>query len=838
MRSFKIIFLHVVVLLLFNFPLNLPAQGQGRMQGQGQGQGQGSQGLAIGTVKGRLIDAVSNQPIEYGTVALMHVRDSAVVSGTITDAKGNFKVEQIPNGRYFVRIQFIGYETLTVNDVAIRPVEHDINLGTIKIKPVASNLQGVEVTAEREMMVSNLDKKIIHVDKSIASVGGSAVDVMQNIPSVSVDADGNVSLRGSDNITILVDGKPTGLAEISSGDLLQQIPASSIESVEIITNPSVRYDPEGTSGIINIVLKKRSLQGINGLVSFTAGTGDRYNSSVNLNYRKNHINVYGGYDNRLGKFNSTGTTERNTYDSEMSTLLLQKLLQNQTMKNNRDMHNVNTGIDYLLNDFNTLSFNFKMRKMSFGNEGDNRSYTFNNMGDTLRNFNRFSESARNIMSYNYTLSYKRTYTTKGKEFTADFIVNDNEMKGDQNIVQTEYTPGFDPEQPMLQRSDSRNTNMMYVAQANFATPMGNGGRIETGFKSSIKDIAMRNGLSDYRYLDTTWIFNESAINNFDYFEQIHAVYGIYSASVKKLKYQAGLRAEQLISESDIIQANDRFSLSYLSLFPSVHMAYELNKSQQMTLSYSRRIRRPDNRQLNPYVDYSDSLNIRYGNPKLKPEFVNSYELGWSNFWGKNSVNATLFYRQTVGVINHITRLESPGVTATTYENLNNGKSYGIELIGNREFAKWMKTNLNVSFFRSEIDGSQTLGIEGSESFEWMAKLNMNFPLRKDLNLSLAGNYNSPRTMAQGKMEEVYFADVAVRYDFMKSKASLSFRVSDIFDSRRFNGETWGEGFNIKMNRKMESRVAYLGFTYRINNYNRQRERDRNGESGEMEMEEF
>lgn len=803
---------------------------------QGRPQGGGSEAVrpAIGILKGQILDAVSNQPIEYSTIALLKMRDSAVAGGTITDPKGNFKVDQIQAGRYNVRVQFMGYETLIIKDVAFKPAEPEVNLGTIKLKASASSLAGVEVTAEREMMVSNLDKKIINVDKSIASIGGSAVDVMQNIPSVSVDADGNVSLRGSDNITILVDGKPTGLAEISSGDLLQQIPASSIESVEIITNPSVRYDPEGTSGIINIVLKKRSLQGLNGMVSFTAGTGDRYNTSINLNYRKDKFNVFAGYDNRLGRFNSTGVTERNTFNDEGSTLLLQ----NQTMVNERNMHNLNTGFDYLLNDFNTISFNYQMRRMSFGNVGDNRSYTFDQDLDTLRNFNRFSESDRNIKSNNFTLSYKRTFLLKGKELTADFIVSDNEMNGLQDIIQTEFNSGFNPSQPSLQQSSSDNTNRMYVAQANFATPFGNGNRVEAGFKSTIKNLTMRNGLSDFSYPANEWIFNESGINNFDYFEQIHAVYGIFSSTYKKFKYQAGLRAEQLISESDIIQANDQFELSYMSLFPSVHVVYEMTKTQQMSVSYSRRIRRPDNRQLNPYVDYSDSLNIRYGNPKLQPEFVNSFELGWSNFWGKNSANATLFYRQTIGVINHITRLEADGVTETTYENLNNGSSYGIELIGNREFAKWMKSNLNVSFFRSEIEGSESLGIDGSESYEWMAKLNLNFPIRKDLNLSIAGNYNSPRVMAQGRMEEVYFADIAVRYDFMKNKASLSFRVSDVFDSRTFVGETWGEGFNIKTDRKRDSRVAYLGFAYRINNYNRQKERDRNNQNGDMEMDEF
>jgi len=479
----------------------------------------------------------------------------------------------------------------------------------------------VEVTAEREMMVSNLDKKIINVDKSIASIGGSAVDVMQNIPSVSVDVEGNISLRGSSNVTILVDGKPTGLAEISSGDLLQQIPASSIESIEVVTNPSVRYDAEGTSGIINIVLKKRSLQGLNGLVSVTAGTGDRYNTSVNLNYRKDKFNVFAGYDNRLGKFKSTGTTERNTFKNEASMLLLQ----NQNMENERNMHNLNSGIDYMLNDFNTLTFNFQMRRMSFGNEGNNRSYEFDQALNTQENFNRFSKSERNIQSNNYTLSYKRSFLTKGKELTADFMITDNAMSGKQNIEETEIALGFDPDLSLLQRSNSNNTNRMYMAQANYAVPFSNGGRIETGFKSTITNLTMRNYLFDYNYID--WILNEDAINNFDYFEQLHAVYGIYSSSFKKFKYQVGLRAEQLISESDIIKASDNFNLSYLSLFPSVHTVYEISTTQQTSLSYSRRIRRPNNRQLNPYVDYSDSRDIRYGNPKLQPEFINSFELG-------------------------------------------------------------------------------------------------------------------------------------------------------------------------------------------------------------------
>lgn len=827
MKFYKLPLL-AILFILTAFPLFSLAQGQG------QGQGQGGPRPSIGILKGKVIDESTGQPIEYGTIAVMNVRDSSLAGGTITDPSGNFKIEQIQSGKCSVRVQYMGYETLIINDVFFRPTSPEVNLGTIKLKPFASTLQGVEVTAEREMMVSNLDKKIINVDKSIASVGGSAVDVMQTIPSVAVDVDGNVSLRGSSNITILIDGKPSGLSEISSGDLLQQIPASSIESIELVTNPSVRYEAEGTAGIINIVLKKRSLQGLNGLVSVTAGTGNRYNSSINLNYRKNRINLFGGYDNRIGKFNSTGNSERVTSRNGDTT----RLFQDQGSSFDRNVHSLNAGFDFLLNETNTLSFTYQLRKMSFENDGDNRSQTFNQNDEILRDFNRLSKSGRDINSNNYTLAYKRSFEMKGKELTADFMVIDNDMGGNQYIDQIENTPEFDVTKPFRQRTKSNNTNLMYVAQANYAQPFENGSRIETGFKSTIKSLTMRNDLLEFNYPAEKWILNDNAANNFDYFEQIHAVYGIYSSSFDKFKYQVGLRAEQLISQSDIIEANDKFDLSYISLFPSVHTVYELTKTQQVALSYSRRIRRPGNRQLNPYVDYSDSLNISYGNPKLKPEFINSFELGWSNYWGKNSINSSVFYRYTTGVIDRIVSLIDEGVTSTTFENLTSSKAYGIELIGNKEFATWFKANANVSIYKSIIDASEVAGLGKTEGNMWTAKVNLTFIPFKNASLMVAGNYNSPRIQSQQRSEEVYFADIAMRYDFWKNRATASLRVSDVFDSRRFISETWGPDFTIRSDRKMESRIVYLGLTYKINNYKRQREKNGDMDNGDMDMGDF
>lgn len=784
-----------------------------------------------GKLTGNLVDEATKHAVEYGSVALFRLKDSVLTGGTISNHKGQFTIDNIAPGRYFVRVQFMGFEDLVVKGILITPKTPSVDLGELALKTSATAISGVEVTGEREMMVNNLDKRIINVDKNIAAIGGSAVDVMQTIPSVTVDVEGNLSLRGSQNITILVDGKPSGLAELSSGDLLQQIPASSIQSIEIVTNPSVRYDPEGTSGIINIVLKKRSLQGLNGQVSLTGGTNGSYNTSLNLNYRKDRVNVFAGYDSRVGTFKGSGKSLRTTNSEGV----ISSLNQIDASEFSRNMQSLNTGIDYQLNDRNSLTFNFQLRDMNFANDGKTTSISKTENGDTLRYFDRSSNSERHVNSLNYTLSYKREFATKGKEITADFMVIDNHMDGNQDLTQNEL--GNSGLRPVLQNSESRNKNLMYVAQANFIYPRENGSRIEAGFKSTVKELSMRNELLEFSYLDNKWITNSGADNNFDYLEQIHAVYGIYAASLKKFKYQFGLRAEQLVSESDILKGEESFDLSYLSWFPSVHIAFEQSDKRQWALSYSRRISRPHNRQLNPYVDYSDSLNIRYGNPKLKPEFINSFELGWSAFAGKNSLNASLFFRHTEGLIERVTTLGDAGVTYTTYENLNNGYAYGIELVGNREFAKWFKANLNLSYFQNVFEGSEEFNIGRTESWQWTSKLNMNFNLYKSLSMSVAAYYNSPRTFAQEKRDAMYWADISARYDFMKGKASLSLRLSDVFDSRKFNGESWGEGFRIISERTRETRVGYLGFSYRINNYKRQRERDmQNGDS--MEMEDF
>lgn len=385
--------------------ISLTSISQNSQQNNRSANGNGNQ--AYGVISGAVHDNVTAEHVEYANIILFNQKDSAMVTGTITDTKGRFVISSLQSGKYYLRIQFIGYENKDIPNLAISPKSADIKLGDIQLLPKASSIQGVEITSERSLITSNLDKKVISVDKNMALGGGTAADVMENVPSVEVDAEGNISLRGNSNITLLVDGKPSSQAGIAANDLLNQIPASAIESVEVITNPSVRYDPDGTSGIINIVLKKKTLQGFNGMVSLNTGTWNKYNGSLVLNYRHEKFNTFISVDNRINKMERNSESTRTSEYAETVNILEQS--DEGTME--RNMTSISGGFDYFIDTRNNLTLSVTKRDMNFSFGGDvlNRSFT----NDTLdRLFTRSSESDRVIDSYEYNLSYKHLFTQK------------------------------------------------------------------------------------------------------------------------------------------------------------------------------------------------------------------------------------------------------------------------------------------------------------------------------------------------------------------------------------------------------------------------------------------
>jgi len=776
----------------------------------------------FGVISGALLDELTKDPIEYGSTALYKAKDSTLVTGAISDAKGRFLFNNIAPGRYYLKASFIGYEVKYFSDIVISQQSADVKLGDIAIKSQQSTLSGVEVVAKKALISNNLDKKVITVDKTMALSGGTATDVMQNVPSVAVDADGNVSLRGNSNITLLIDGKPASQAGISASDILNQLPASSIESVEVITNPSVRYDPDGTSGIINIVIKKKALQGFNGMVSGTVGTHDKYNGSLNLNYRANKINFFVGVDARYNINNSSSSSERTSTFGDVVNLLRQT----QDGKFNRNALNLSGGIDYTIDTRNNITVSAQNRKMSFDQEGTMVYKNYFGTDSLQRYFDRYSKSNRSINSMNYTLSYKHTFAQKGREFTQDFVYNDNKMNNDQQIDQQDYDvltfarTGF----PQKQLNYALNKNYFFTAQGNYIQPFVSGARVETGYKYSLRNMGMNYDYNNFNNETNAWDPLSYLKNHYDFNEQLFAVYGIYSNSLKKLKYQAGLRYEQVYSDSKVEQTNKTYKNTYHSFYPSLHTQYDLGKGRELQFSYSRRVDRPSPREMNPYVDFSDSLNIRQGNPDLKPEYTNSLELGMLKYWEKYSLTSTAFFRNTSALVEDITRIDSSGITYSMPQNINNSKSYGVEFVASANPYKWLRINGNLSFYQYWVSALPAQYIPETNQFTWSGRLNATFSYSKNGSFQLIGNYASPTSSPQSIRTASYTVDASLRQDFFKSKMSVSLRVTDIFNTRNFNSTTTGLNFTSINKRSFESRVLYAGIQFKINNYNKKAEK--------------
>jgi len=824
-----------VFLVFFSllFSISLFAQQPAASSGQGNKTSGAGSAPGYGVISGTVHDGATKEHVEYSSVVLFRSADSSMVSGAITDSKGRFSIGNLAAGKYYLRIQFIGYKNLLIPGLTISTKTADIKVGDISIQPNSSALSGVVITSQKAMVSNNLDKKIITVDKSLALGGGTGADVIENVPSVAVDADGNISLRGNANITLLIDGKPSSQTGISASDLLNQIPASAIENVEVITNPSVRYDPDGTSGIINIVLKKKALQGFNGMVSTNVGTGDKYSGTLNLNYRMNKFNVFAGFDGRMNHMKtSMESTRRSTYGG-----IENVLKQSSSGSMDRNMYGINGGVDYFINSRNNLTLSAQNRKMAFKSDGNMLNSNYDDKDSLLRYFERQSVNSRTMKTMEYTFSYKHLFPQKGREFTNDFIFGNFQMDNINNTNQQDYTAprGETIGIPMMQKNDALNGNKMFTLQGNYTYPMENGGRLETGYKAAIRDMSML-----YNYFNvnqaTGGLEEQTALKNqYDYTDQLYAIYGIYGNSIKKLKYQAGLRFEQAFTDSKVALTDTNYNTAYSQFYPSLHFQYDLGKERELQFSYSRRVNRPSPRELNPYVDYSDSLNIETGNPALKPEFTTSLELGVMKYWKKSSLTSSVFYRHTTDLVEDISKMQDNGVTITMPQNISSSTSYGLELVGAANPAKWFRLNTNVSLYRSLTDAIPEMNIPASDQFSWSSRVNMNFIPWKDGSFQLIGTYNSPTRSAQEYRKSQYYADASFRQDFMKNKLSVSLRLTDVFNTRTFYETTYGDGFTSESKRYRESRILYAGLQLKINNYNKKIGKDtNNGDNQEQD----
>ncbi|MER2999067.1 TonB-dependent receptor domain-containing protein [Pontibacter populi] len=803
---------------------------------------QTAQPTTAGRVSGTLQDGTSKSPVGFANVVLLTASDSSLVTGATSDIEGKFILDRVPMGRFVLRVSMVGYPTKFVQNINVTPSSATVSLGTISLSPTSTQLGEIEIVTERELVQYDLDKKVVNVSKDIAAQSGSVAEVMQNLPSVTVDIDGNVSMRGSENVTILIDGKRSALSNLT----LDQIPANLIESIELITNPSSKYNPEGTSGIINLVMKKEKKPGFHGSASVTAGTYDNYNTSLNLNYRYFKWSLNGGYDfrqrARLGESNSFTTNyylnEAGQQDSTSYRL------QNSESNSTDISHNFRFGADYYLTPKITLSASALYR---FGQDKGREDirYTFLEEDRELNDLRlRNTTEQEDEEAIDLTLGYRQTFAKKGQELTADIVYNTNV---DDEISRFREASEIKPGLPDAQETLVDDGNYEFVAKADYVHPITENSNLETGFRSTFERLDEDSRFFTKDPTTDELVFNNKMSNHFVFDEMVHAVYANYNNKFKTISYQLGVRAEQTNTTADQRTQNIKSDNDYFSLFPTLFITNDFDDNNKMQFSYSRRINRPRSRFLNPFVDRSDIYNVRYGNPNLKPEFVNSLELGYLRYFGDASLNSTVFYRHTTDEIERF-RTDTlvivdndtiPG-TQVTFLNLASNASYGVEFGVNYPVTNWWKLNASISGFRTELNTTQGDTELSSSRISWNTKLNSTMTVWKDMDIQLSGFYRAPSADIQGRMEQMFSADLGMKKDVLKKNGTISLRVSDIFNTRQFNFLSYGPTFRTESENRRQSRIIYLGFTYRLNSdgENQRNRRQNDGEQNGGDEDDF
>jgi outer membrane receptor protein involved in Fe transport len=774
-----------------------------------------------GVVSGNVMDEKTGEFIEYAIVSVYRQKDSSLVTGSITDAHGAFVIKEIPYGMYYLEASFMGYDKLRLNKVMLTPQKPAVNVGDMKIMPAPVNIDAVTVTAESNVVEYKIDKKVITLGQDMTSAGGTVSQALENTPSIEVDIEGNVTLRGSSNFKVLMDGKPS---VIQGSDALEQIPASSVQSVEIITNPSAKYDPDGSVGIINLVMKKQKEMGFNGIINASVGTRDKYSTDFLLNIRKEKINLFLGGEYGNFRMYNEGHSERRIYsgDSTFYTISDREGIFH------RLGYSVKAGADYYLSDKSTLTLQGSLGSRNFDMNSESRFHEYSSPLSSDLYYTEENRSPHGNRYYNLSLDYRKEYDNplhelKASVYFAQAIQSENQEINEQ-LTDSIWQPISQNPNQSRSRENVPEKNMR--AQIDYVYPINENSKIEAGFQSRWD---MDKG--DYifeNYSSSEWINDSTLSNTLDYLDAIQSLYGTYTGKIKKIGYQAGLRAEYDNRYINQITLEKAYRYEKFHLFPSFYVTYELPKKMQLQFSYSRRIERPDEHDLNPFREYMDNQNIRVGNPGLSPEFTNSFELNYQVPFKKNFISLETYYRHTDNIITRFTVYDSiNNVFINTSVNADKDYSLGAELMANLAFTPWWQFNLTGNLFRYTLSGENEGEYITRTTTSWGGNANMVFKLKWDARIQLMSMYRGPSVTLQGERKGFFFTNLAVRKDLFDKKLSVTVNVRDIFRTSKNSFTSSGSSFYTFNEMRRESPVVMLTLSYRINNY-KQTKKNGNG----------
>ena len=840
MKQSKIALIASLLLILLTSENYLFAQERGS---RGSSNPQARPTLA-GNIKGKLIDSETKNPVIRATVTVNDPTTKKQITGGFTDRTGNFNINVNP-GNYFIKITFLGYEPREIKDVAITINSLTFDAGTIPLKMSSVMTKEIEVVAERGAIEVGLDRRVINIGQDASNIGGSALDVLANIPSVTVDQDDNISLRGNSNVRVMIDGR---VSNLTASEALEQIPSTMVTSVELITNPGARYEAEGTAGIINIVTLRQREDGFNGMVNLNGGVnqvGDpRYNASLAVNWNVGKWNFFTNISGRLGTRSGENERERILYSREDG-LPSQFLFQEGDSKSQRQGFRGRIGADYNFNKSNILTYTFNAGARR--GQGDNESayWVLNRQDDLIEYYTREEDNQSPFSTnFEHTLSYKRNFKERGHELYVDLYRNSNINERLTYYNQYDYAI-IDATVPDFANSifsKEKNTSKMdftgYTAQVDYARPISTNFKLEVGGKYNTRNGDIDNRLEDL--VGDNWVENLHRKNRFEFTEHVIASYATGSTKLfDKIRTNIGVRLESTIMDfNSILDTSLSFKNDYTMLFPSVYLAYDFNVHHMMSANFASRMRRPNYWDLNPITNYEDPLNLRKGNPELLPESHYNFELGYLMNYEKSTLTATLFHRYSTDGIELYRDVvldangESTDTTLMTPINISTSSRTGFELIYMYKIFDNWKADANFSLYSYSIDATN-IDIGTRTAYNWTARINSQLSLfERFLDVTVSANIRSKMLRAQGELNGNWNMDASFRLNFSRN-FNISLRLQDIFNTMQWGGFEDIPGVLYSKNTsKFNSRGFVLGLSYRFQDYKQRR--DRNLDDGRME----
>ncbi len=780
--------------------------------GQQRANGRGEQPGITGAIDGIVIDSVSGKPVEFASIELLDKSGQKLLDGSLTDDHGKFKFSEKNLGMYAIRISFLGYETKTISPVQLTGAKPDNHIGKILLGSSVVLLEEVQITDQRSLVENQVDKLVYNVANDRSLIGGDAVDVLRKVPMLTVDMDGNVSLRGSERVKILLNGKPSGMFSDNVADALKMFPSDEIENVEVITSPGAKYDGEGTAGIVNIVTKKKRIEGFSGRIGgFVGDRNTNGNGNISLNRGRFGVSARGGLHNR---FPAEGTNDltREVYSGET---LAQLTTQNGTSSNK--MLGFRTGLElyYDFNAFNSINSSFGYRGRGGSRNGTVEGSFENYLLNSLYEFTRENESTNFNKGFDWSIDYSKKFAkSKEREFTIAFQM-DTDISTNDNFAS--YS-----DKSFLENNENYGQNDEYTLQTDYVHPFSSNIKLEVGAKAIYRDMA-----SDYKKILTDKTTEEETIDEkrTDVFNYNQMVYGAYSSLTVNLPAQismkAGLRYEHTELDGFFDSGRfDPFDNLYDNLFPSLMLQKRFKDFSSIKMSYSKRIQRPGLNQINPFINDDDPRNISYGNPLLKPERMQQIDLGYSKFFKSASLNLSVYYKYTDQVIENFLLINESDTSETTYFNLGIRNSVGMNLFGSATLFKALELRGNIDVYTYDATGSNEGQDLSNFGMQYRGSLNATYKLPQEWSINAGGHYNSPRLSIQGTQSSWWMYNIGIDKQFWNKRATLGIRAIAPFNKyRNMENIAEGPGFYQVSNNSFLFRSIGVSFSYQFGKLN-------------------